>query len=327
MRPLMRIISTAVVVILAFNSKGAFLGQSQAEAEVCQNFPQKLEAWKSRKSNLPTAAHMTESCALAFQTSVGADAKDLLVQSGFPSALYGVVGDQDLIELIDSIVEAGDQGYFGKDSGIIEVIDKLSSAGKIGREQSSLYKNFVAMSKVDRFNSAEIPSLNSEALDFIPIWRENTERQLFAAACKASSCVLPDAGFNLFESDNYLAIKYRLATSYETTTEQIKACQIDLPQFLALRRYGIIDASCSMPMHLNGMAEFKTALSISCAERFQKFHLLSYPSDNDIVRYFQFVSDPNNSSVMDLDDFRENAQAISRHSPELAQEILKLKLN
>ena len=89
----------------------------------------------------------------------------------------------------------------------------------------------------------------------------------------------------------------------------------------------LIDASCSMTMHLDGITEIKTALSSSCMQRFQKFHLLANPSDNDIVRYFRFVSDPINGAVMDLEDYRKNALAISRHSPELAEEILKLKLN
>ena len=291
----------------------------------CNVFPKLLEIWKSGKDNLYVAAHMSAECAEAFRASEGLSAKDLFIQSGFPSALFDLVADDDLLGLIEAIVESGDHGYFGEDKKLNDRLKQLNSRGAVDREKYEFYRAFIFATQTPDENIAEALVAFPGVIDFFPVWESEATREEFAAACSNSGCGITKITGSICDSEDYVTIKRRFVSSPDETMKLVRKCNLNLPQILGLRRFGIIDSRCSISMQLEGISELGTALDEPCSVRFMYIHRRASLTENDIVRYFRFLSDPLKRNSIDAETYRENAKAVANYSQKLAEEILKLR--
>jgi hypothetical protein len=291
----------------------------------CPHFAELRELWKSGNEQVYVAAHMSDACADDFRASEGANAKSLFIDSGFVSALFGLVADEVLAEFLESIVEAGDHGYFALDKELIDQLDNFAARGAISHEKYIYFRNFVVSAQQAEPNLTEALSSTPQMLEFVPIWQSAEDRLKYVAACKESDCGGTVSNGNICEFSDFAAVKRLFAVNSVETRILIRKCDLNLPQFLGLRRFGIIDSTCSMSMQLEAVAEINTALDEPCAERFRNLNKRAALGSNDIVRYFRFVSDQKNRNSISSEVFVENAKLVSNYSKKLSDEILEMK--
>lgn len=266
---------------------------------------------------------LTQECAKILTEKVPKEAPAIVLQAGFASAVDGVVSPKIVVEYLQSMVMYGNHEYFDRDKNILPFIDKIEKNEGENAEKLENVRDFILASKGERELSRASDKRRFAA--YMPIWREDTQREAFRKICEDADCPKSINVANICKATDFLALKMQYASNPQQIISAFVQCKFsvfDAAFIHSLRRFGMIDTSCSPATQINEIARLGFLRGSNCAAFLENIGFSSSVSSTDVIQFARLYLS-NRLPKMDPAVFAKNLDRIRGMSPKTASLIEK----
>jgi hypothetical protein len=264
---------------------------------------------------------LTQECANVFVREVPKDAPAIVLHAGFPSAVDGVVPSNRLLEYLLSIVEGGEHEYFNLDGEINSLLDDLAKDDIADASKIANIRDFVLASQ----EGGDLSRVSDKRrfASYLPIWRNDQQRETFRNTCKEVGCPNPGSAATICKTSDFLALKMQYASSPREVISAFEQCPtstFDAAFVQSLRKYGMIETFCSSTIQINEIRRRGFIKGSNCTNLIENIGFNSSVTSTDVLAFMRLYK---NSQLpkMDPDTFAKNLKTIRGMSPRTASLI------
>ncbi|TWD47025.1 hypothetical protein FB480_11194 [Agrobacterium vitis] len=266
---------------------------------------------------------LTEECAKALIKEAPNEAPAIVLQAGFVSAVDGVVSPEQVTEYMQSMVAYGNHQYFKRDKNIISFISNLEKNDGEDAETIDNISDFILASNED----AELPRATDKRrfAEYMPIWRADSQRDAFRKICEEAGCPKSGGVSDICKATDFLALKMQYASNPQEVISAFVQCDFsvfDASFIHSLRRFGMIDTSCSPATQINEIARLGFLKGSNCKAILENIGFSSSVSSTDVIQFARLYLS-NSLPKMDPAVFAKNLNRIRGMSPRTASLIEK----
>lgn len=260
------------------------------------------------------AVLVTSECAKVLAEGGEEEDAYIAMEAGFISAVVGHIADERLLQALETAMQQGDQGFVSSDTSLPAALRLLAEKDGLLADRILAAHDFVlAAQTVTPGHSAQgKPADPARFALFLPVWRDDMARKTFLSFCEREDCGPVSMALDPCVLDDGLerSVKRAFSTDPQAFIGKLAQCRLNVesPEFvLRLRRFGIIDASCTSTMQVNAIAQSGFASGASCRTLLTNISDQSALSASDVVRYVRMTA----TSELNLSPQRQAANAAS----------------
>ncbi|MEF2074820.1 hypothetical protein [Consotaella aegiceratis] len=294
-----------------------------AEAAACTQMDA-IATLAAKQDQAGAAILVDADCAKAMAATGKRENAVILLDAGYPSVLVGQFESNDLMLALEQQVDQGDHGFFSTDRSLGSVLQIFADENPDLADQALRVRDFALASQAattGQDTSAE-PSDRKRYAMFLPVWQSNKTRENFLRICSEADCGTPPATFNACDVEEMEANKLAYANDPASFMAKAEKCDTSLQNLVfvqALRKFGMIDSSCSPTMQINAVVKTGLEAAASCTGLLKAISEQSAFSSADVVRYYRRVQD--SEFTLPPDVALRNADDIAFISPSIAERL------
>ncbi|OLP47037.1 hypothetical protein [Rhizobium oryziradicis] len=309
-----------ISVLFAFLIGGAFYlpgMMSNSSNPQCQNVLNSREP-DGTYDPIYIGVLLTQECAHVLIKEMPEEGPVIVLHAGFPSAVDGVVPPARAVEYLENRVRDGDHHYFKLDEDIILFIDDLKKDEKLDSKSLENIRDFVLSSK-EGSDRSQI-SGKQQLAKYFPIWRDQGERVEFQKICADAGCPQLEPVSNICKTDDFLKLKMLYASDPKKVVSAFDQCAFsvrDASFIRSLRKFGMMDTSCSSSMQINEIAEKGFSQVANCRKQLAAIGTLSSVGSTDVLEFARLYLNKQLPEIAPA-VFAKNLRTIRGFSPSTA---------
>ncbi|NTF10348.1 hypothetical protein G6L37_24025 [Agrobacterium rubi] len=265
--------------------------------------------------------NLSAECAVKAGRETDVSFTSAILQAGYVSALVGTVSDTQIINYLKEIVRNGDHGYFKYDADIYQLLKGLMDRNPNFVEDLQDVYDFVLAAREEKGTPFDL----SRYAFYLPVWRDQLQRNKFFEVCSAEKCGKVVAISDFCNPESFMDLKVYYLKSTAVAREGLRRCNYDFNDpslLLSLRRSGIVDSSCSASLQLNAMLRYGFEIAKNCSSVMGKLDKHVPINSSDLVRFVRDLMTQTNPALSE-EYIRRIVDFVRMLSPKTADQINK----
>jgi hypothetical protein len=261
---------------------------------------------------------LTQECAKVLIKEKPEEGPVIVLHAGFPSAVDGVVPPERAVEYLENRVRDGDHHYFKLDEDIIPFIDNLKNDESLDSKSLDNIRDFVLSSK--EASDQSLISDKQQFAKYLPIWRDEGERVEFQKICADTGCPEPEPVSNICKTNDFFKLKMLYASDPQKVVSAFDQCAFsvrDASYIRSLRKFGMMDTSCSSSMQINEIAKKGFSQVANCRKQLEAIGSLSSVGSTDVLEFARLYLNKQLPEIAPA-IFAKNLRTIRGFSPSTA---------